>query len=88
MVVSNYEGLSKSPREQMTTEYIRELIVAFADAARRGCQFEIAGEEVPRRGEHQARIHRYVVNEYRARAALTVLAAVLDAEITIGAERV
>ncbi|MGC8657768.1 MAG: NADH:flavin oxidoreductase [Desulfomonilaceae bacterium] len=34
-VVSNFEGLSDSPRVEITTDYIRLLISAFADAARR-----------------------------------------------------
>ena len=35
LAVSNFEGLSKSPREEMTADYIRGLVVAFAEAARR-----------------------------------------------------
>jgi hypothetical protein len=35
LVVSDFEGLSKSPRQEMTRDYIREVVVAFADAALR-----------------------------------------------------
>ena len=57
MVVSNYEGLSKSPREEMTTEYIRELVVAFADAARRAKAAGFDGVQI-----HSA--HGYLLNQF------------------------
>jgi 2,4-dienoyl-CoA reductase-like NADH-dependent reductase (Old Yellow Enzyme family) len=57
MVVSNYEGLSKSPREEMTTEYIRKLVVAFADAARRAKAAGFDGVQI-----HSA--HGYLLNQF------------------------
>lgn len=57
MVVSNYEGLSKSPREEMTTEYIRQLVVAFADAARRAKAAGFDGVQI-----HSA--HGYLLNQF------------------------
>jgi len=57
MVVSNYEGLSKSPREEMTTDYIRKLVVAFADAARRAKAAGFDGVEI-----HSA--HGYLLNQF------------------------
>ncbi|MGC8605480.1 MAG: NADH:flavin oxidoreductase, partial [Desulfomonilaceae bacterium] len=57
LVVSDFEGLSKSPRQEMTTDYIRELSVAFADAARRAKAAGFDGVQI-----HSA--HGYLLSQF------------------------
>ncbi len=57
LVVSDFEGLSKSPRQEMTTDYIRELVVAFADAAGRAKAAGFDGVQI-----HSA--HGYLLNQF------------------------
>jgi 2,4-dienoyl-CoA reductase-like NADH-dependent reductase (Old Yellow Enzyme family) len=57
LAVSNFEGLSKSPREEMTTDYIRGLVVAFADAARRAKAAGFDGVQI-----HSA--HGYLLSQF------------------------
>jgi len=57
LVVSAFEGLSKSPREEMTSDYIREVVVAFAEAARRVKEAGFDGIQL-----HSA--HGYLLNQF------------------------
>ncbi len=57
MVVSNYEGLSKSPREEMATDYIQGLVGAFGDAARRAKAAGFDSIQI-----HSA--HGYLLNQF------------------------
>src|SRR5271157_5392383 len=57
LVVSDFEGLSTSPRQEMTNEYIRGVVVAFADAARRAKAAGFDGVEI-----HSA--HGYLLSQF------------------------
>lgn len=57
MVVSDFEGLSKSPSEEITTDYIREMVSAFADAARRAKAAGFDAVQI-----HSA--HGYLLNQF------------------------
>jgi 2,4-dienoyl-CoA reductase-like NADH-dependent reductase (Old Yellow Enzyme family) len=56
-VVSNFEGLSKSPRYELTKEDIQKLVTAFADAARRAKTAGFDGVQI-----HSA--HGYLLNQF------------------------
>lgn len=56
-VVSNFEGLSKSPRHEMTKEDINNLIAAFADAAKRAKSAGFDGVQI-----HSA--HGYLLSQF------------------------
>ena len=57
MVVSDFEGLSKSARQEITTDYIREVVAAFADAARRAKAAGFDAVQI-----HSA--HGYLLNQF------------------------
>ena len=57
MVVSNFEGLAKTPRKEMTVSDIRELAAAFADAAGRARSAGFDGVQI-----HSA--HGYLLNQF------------------------
>lgn len=57
LVVSDFDGLSKSPRQEMTREYIREVVVAFGDAARRAKAAGFDGLQI-----HSA--HGYLLSQF------------------------
>jgi 2,4-dienoyl-CoA reductase-like NADH-dependent reductase (Old Yellow Enzyme family) len=57
MVVSDFDGLSKSPREEMTTDYIRKLVAAFGEAARRAKAAGFDGVQI-----HSA--HGYLLSQF------------------------
>lgn len=57
MVVSDYEGLSKSPRKEMTAEDIQDLTAAYADAARRAKAAGFDGVQI-----HSA--HGYLLSQF------------------------
>jgi 2,4-dienoyl-CoA reductase-like NADH-dependent reductase (Old Yellow Enzyme family) len=56
-VVSNFEGLAKSPRKEMTAQDIQEIVVAFADAARRAKSAGFDGVQI-----HSA--HGYLLSQF------------------------
>lgn len=56
-VVSDFDGVSKSPREEMTVDYIREVVVAFGDAARRAKAAGFDGVQI-----HSA--HGYLLSQF------------------------
>jgi len=56
-VVSDFDGLSKSPREEMTVDYIREVVVAFSNAARRAKAAGFDGVQI-----HSA--HGYLLSQF------------------------
>lgn len=57
MVVSDFEGLSKSPRQEITIDYIRELVSAFGEAARRAKAAGFDGAQI-----HSA--HGYLLSQF------------------------
>ncbi len=57
LVVSNYEGLSSSPRREITRSDIRELVTAFADGARRARAAGFDGVQI-----HSA--HGYFLSQF------------------------
>ncbi len=57
LVVSDFEGLSKSPRQEMTIDYIRELVVAFGESARRAKAAGFDGVQI-----HSA--HGYLLSQF------------------------
>ena len=57
LVVSNFEGLAKSPRKELTAQDIREIVVAFADGARRAKSAGFDGVQI-----HSA--HGYLLSQF------------------------
>ncbi len=57
LVVSNYEGLAKTPRKEMTVHDIGELVAAFAEAARRAKSAGFDGVQI-----HSA--HGYFLSQF------------------------
>jgi 2,4-dienoyl-CoA reductase-like NADH-dependent reductase (Old Yellow Enzyme family) len=57
LVVSNFEGLSSSPRQEITAQGIREIVSAFADAARRAQSTGFDGVQI-----HSA--HGYFLSQF------------------------
>lgn len=57
LVVSDYEGLAKSPRREITEQDIRELVDAFANAARRAKSAGFDGVQI-----HSA--HGYLLSQF------------------------
>ncbi len=57
MVVSDFDGLSKSPCQEMTADYIRDLVSAFGDAARRAKAAGFDGVQI-----HSA--HGYLLSQF------------------------
>lgn len=57
LVVSDFEGLAESPRKEITAQDIREIIVAFADAARRTKSAGFDGVQI-----HSA--HGYLLSQF------------------------
>jgi len=57
LVVSNYEGLAKTPRKEMTAHDIGELVAAFAEAARRAKSAGFDGVQI-----HSA--HGYFLSQF------------------------
>ncbi len=57
LAVSNFEGLAKSPRKEMTGQDIREIVNAFGDAARRAKSAGFDGVQL-----HSA--HGYLLNQF------------------------
>ncbi len=57
LVVSNYEGLARSPRKQVSTEDIRDIVLAFADAAQRAKSAGFDGVQI-----HSA--HGYFLSQF------------------------
>ena len=57
LVVSNFEGLASSPRQEMTLQDIQEIVRAFADAARRAQSAGFDGVQI-----HSA--HGYLLSQF------------------------
>jgi 2,4-dienoyl-CoA reductase-like NADH-dependent reductase (Old Yellow Enzyme family) len=57
LVVSNFEGLASSPRREITTKDIREMVSAFAEAARRAKAAGFDGVQI-----HSA--HGYLLSQF------------------------
>ena len=57
LAVSDFEGLAKSPRREITAQDIREIVVAFADAARRAKSAGFDGVQI-----HSA--HGYLLSQF------------------------
>jgi 2,4-dienoyl-CoA reductase-like NADH-dependent reductase (Old Yellow Enzyme family) len=57
LVVSNFEGLAKSPRKELTAQDIREIVAAFADGARRAKSAGFDGVQI-----HSA--HGYLLSQF------------------------
>jgi len=57
LVVSNYEGLAKTPRKEVTVDDMKELVVAFAEAARRAKTAGFDGVQI-----HSA--HGYFLSQF------------------------
>ncbi len=57
LVVSDFEGLASSPRQEITTQGIREMVNAFADAARRAKSAGFDGVQI-----HSA--HGYLLSQF------------------------
>jgi 2,4-dienoyl-CoA reductase-like NADH-dependent reductase (Old Yellow Enzyme family) len=57
VVVSDYEGLSRSPRKELTTQDIQDLVAAFADASRRAKSAGFDGVQI-----HAA--HGYLLSQF------------------------
>jgi 2,4-dienoyl-CoA reductase-like NADH-dependent reductase (Old Yellow Enzyme family) len=57
LVVSDFEGLAGSPRKEITAQDIREIVIAFADAARRAKSAGFDGIQI-----HSA--HGYLLSQF------------------------
>jgi len=57
LVVSDFEGLASSPRQEITKQGIREIVSAFADAARRAKSADFDGVQI-----HSA--HGYLLSQF------------------------